>query len=67
MKAAWSPEVAPLGLGTPEPRHHAIPDEIPLEFGDGRQHVEEQAAGRRRRIDRLVEHDEIDAERLEIA
>ena len=34
--ATGAPKPPTLGLRSAEPGHHAIPDEIPLELGDGR-------------------------------
>lgn len=61
-----STEVPALRTGTTDPGQYAVPDQIPLELRDGGQHVEEEPPRGRRRIDGLVEHDEIDAERLEL-
>src|SRR5262249_1753052 len=44
-----------------------LSDEIPLEFGDGAQHMEKQTSRGRGGIDRLVQHDEIHTERLQVA
>jgi hypothetical protein len=52
--------------GAVESRTDPLPDQLPLELRDGRQNVKEQPAGRCGGVDRLVEHDEIDAERLEL-
>ena len=59
-------EMAALGLGAPEPSNHAVPDEIPLELGDGRQDVKQEPAAGRRGVDRLVQHDQVDAKGLQI-
>ena len=45
----------------------AVADQVALEFGDGRQHMKEQATTWGRRVDRLVEHHEIYSERLQLA
>jgi hypothetical protein len=47
-------------------RHDPLADELPLELGDRRQDVEEQAPGRRRGVDRLIEDDQLDPQGLEL-
>ena len=64
--ATRSAEPPALGLRPPEPGDDAIADQVPLELGDRRQDVEQQPAARGRRVNRLVEHDQVDAEGLEI-
>jgi CheY-like chemotaxis protein len=49
------PGACPLELGPLQARQDPVPDEVTLEFRDSRQHVEEEAPGRRRRVDSLVE------------
>jgi len=61
-----SAEAPPLRPGTPQTRDHAVTDEIPLELGERRQHVEEQPPRRRRGVDRLIEHYKVDPEGLEL-
>jgi hypothetical protein len=48
------------------PGHDPIPNQVPLELTDGGQHIEQQASGRRGRIDRLLEDGQVDAERLKV-
>ena len=66
MLPAWPTEPPSLRLRSLETRHHAIPDQVAFELGDGRQDVEHEPAARGRRVDSLVEHHEIHAERLQI-
>ena len=56
----------PLRLCSPDPGDHSIADEIPFEFADSGEDVKEQPSCRSRCVDRLVEDDEVDAERLEL-
>ncbi len=49
-------------LSSAEPCDDALPDQVALELRDRREDVEEQPAGRCRRVDCLIEDDEVDAE-----
>ena len=60
---AEPPAVRP---GAVESRTDPLPDQLALELRDSRQDVEQEPAGRRGGVDRLVEHDEIDAQGLEL-
>src|SRR2546425_8491563 len=57
----------PLGLCPSQSCDDAVADQVALEFGDGREHMKEEATTRGGRVDRLVEHDEIHSERLQFA
>src|SRR4030095_5638874 len=66
VRPLWPPEppAAPLRRSLPSP--HAFEDQAALELRDGAQDVEEQPAGRRARIERLVQADERHAEPLQL-
>lgn len=53
------PELHSRRLGAGDAVSGALVDEVALEFANGREHVEQQTAGWRARVDRLVEHDEV--------
>ena len=61
LRAAQAPALRP---GAPEPGHDTVPDKIALEFSDSRQDVKQQPAAWRRRVDGLIQNDEIHAEGL---
>jgi len=61
------PAQAPtLGFCPSQPCDDAVADQVALEFGDGREHMKEEATTWGGCIDRLVEHDEIHPERLQL-
>lgn len=66
MIPTGTPKPPPLRFRTPDPGDHPIADQIPLKLRDRSQHVKEQSARWRRRVDRLVEDDEVNAEGLEL-
>ena len=53
-------ELDAVGLGAGDAVGSTVFDQVALEFTDGGQHVEQQAASRTRCVDGLVEHDEVD-------
>src|SRR5262245_36422993 len=63
---ARSPETPTLGARAANAGKHTIPYQIPLELGNRRKYVEQQPPRRSGRVDRLIEHDEVHAERLEL-
>jgi len=52
---------------SPNPGHNPLPDEVPLELGDGGQDVKQEATRRRGCVDRLVRHNHVNPERLELS
>jgi hypothetical protein len=54
------PEPHAIGLGAPDAFGGAFLDEIALELSDGGEHMEQQASGRARRVDGLIQHHEVD-------
>ena len=48
------PQDLPLRPGIRQPRPDPLPDQLPFELGEGRQEMEHQLSGRRRKIKVLV-------------
>src|SRR5262245_32940003 len=63
---AWPAETFTSCPSPAQPGHNTLTDEFALEFGDRREDMKEQPATRRRGVDTLIEHDEVDAEGLEL-
>src|SRR5688572_16212190 len=59
-------ELPALSPCAPQSGKHSLSDEIPLELRDRCQHVEQQTSGGCRRINALVEDDQVDAESLQL-
>ena len=53
---------AALLAGLGDPGLHAIAKDVPLEFGEDREHAGQGPAARRRQVERLAERDEADLE-----
>ena len=60
-------EAPALRLCSSQSCDDAVANQIALEFGDGREHMKEQATTWGCRVNRLVEHHEIHSERLQLA
>lgn len=56
----FASEFHTCGLGSGDAVRGTLPDQLTLELGQRSQHVQHQSSGRRRGIDGLIEHDEID-------
>ncbi len=65
-RAGWPTEPLAESLGPLETRNHAFPDQVALELREHGEHPEHGPARGRGRVDRLIEYDEVDAERLEL-
>ncbi len=62
MVDPWPAQVLALGARPSYSCDHSLADQISLKLGEDREHPEQRLAARRRRVDGLVQDDELDAQ-----